>query len=556
MNQTSEELVFVPLGGLGEIGMNAGLYGIGPKNKRKWLMVDCGVTFAGPELPGIDLIVPDVSFIAKIKRDLVGLVITHAHEDHIGAVADLWPRLGCEVYATPFAAGLLETKRLSEPGAPQVPLKVVGQGGIVDIGPFSVEFIAVAHSIPEACALAIRTSAGTVLHTGDWKIDLTPVMGRPTDEARLREIGDEGVLALVCDSTNILRDGVSPSETEVAATMAEIIAGAPNRVMVTTFASNVGRIKAVALAAAQCGRSVLIAGRALERAVAVARECGLLDHVAPFLPADLYRNMPRNKVVIVATGSQGEPRAAMARIAAGIHPDLTLAPGDQVIFSSRPIPGNEKGINNVINGLIDQGVEVITDRQALVHVSGHPRRSEVAQMYDWVRPQIAIPAHGEALHLGEHAKFARDRGVPHVINAHNGDMVLLSPGTPGVVDQVPHGRLLKDGNILVPMQDEAIKTRVKLSLAGVVTIAYALDAKGQLAGDPDVLMAGLPAKTKDGSAMDALVDEAIFRTLDNQRRARRRDTDASAQAVERAVRSAVGQAWGKKPMVHVLVVEV
>ncbi len=556
MNQTSDELVFVPLGGLGEIGMNAGLYGIGPKNRRKWLMVDCGVTFAGPDLPGIDLIVPDVSFIAKIRRDLVGLVITHAHEDHIGAVADLWPKLGCEVYATPFAAGLLETKRLSEPGAPQVPLKVVGQGGIVDIGPFSVEFIAVAHSIPEACALAIRTSAGTVLHTGDWKIDLTPVMGRPTDEARLREIGDEGVLALICDSTNILRDGVSPSETEVAATLADIIANAPNRVMVTTFASNVGRIKAVAQAAAQCGRSVLIAGRALERAVGVARECGLLDHIAPFLPADLFRNMPRNKVVIVATGSQGEPRAAMARIAAGIHPDLTLAPGDQVIFSSRPIPGNEKGINNVINGLIDQGVEVITDRQALVHVSGHPRRSEVAQMYEWVRPHIAIPAHGEALHLGEHAKFARDRGVPHVINAHNGDMVLLSPGTPGVIDQVPHGRLLKDGNILLPIQDEAIKTRIKLSLAGVVTIAFALDAKGQLAGDPDVLMAGLPAKAKDGSAMDALVDEAIFRTLDNQRRARRRDTDATAQAVERAVRNAVGQAWGKKPMVHVLVVEV
>ena len=556
MVNTTDKLVFLPLGGLGEIGMNAALYGYGPKNKRKWLMVDCGVAFAGPDLPGIDLILPDIAFIDKIRKDLVGLIITHAHEDHIGAVADLWPRLGCQLYATRFAAGLLQNKRLSEPGAPPVPIKSVAQGATIEVGPFSVEFIPVAHSIPESCALAIRTSLGTVVHTGDWKIDDTPMVGLPTNSARLAQLGDEGVLALICDSTNILRDGVSPSETEVAKTLAELIADAPGRVMVTTFASNIARIRAVALAAQKCGRSVLVAGRAMDRAIAVARDCGYLEGIPPFLSADGYRHIARSNMVVVATGSQGESRAAMARIALNEHPDITLAPGDRVVFSSRPIPGNEKGINGVINGLVDQGVEVVTDRTALVHVSGHPRRAEVAQMYDWVRPHIAIPAHGEGLHLAEHAAFAKSRGVPHVVKAHNGDMVLLAPGAPGIIDEVPHGRLLKDGDLLVSSRDEAVAQRIKLSLAGIVTVAFAIDSKGNLAGDPDVVLAGLPGRGRDGTAMDEIVDAAIFSTFDNLPKAKRRDADAASTAVERAVRSAVGHAWGKKPMVHVLVVEV
>ena len=556
MTNQTDEFVFLPLGGLGEIGMNAALYGFGPKAKRKWLMVDCGVAFAGPDLPGIDLIMPDIAFIEKIRKDLVGLIITHAHEDHIGAVADLWPRIGCKLYATPFAAGLLATKRLSERGAPKVPVITVAQGDTIELGPFSVEFISVAHSIPESCALAIRTTLGTVVHTGDWKIDETPMVGRPTDSARLAEIGREGVLALVCDSTNILRDGVSPSETEVAATLAELIKDAPGRVLITTFASNIARIRAVALAAQKCGRTVLVAGRAMDRSIAVARECGYLDNIPPFLSADGFRHMPRSKVVVVATGSQGEPRAAMARIAINEHPDVTLVPGDRVIFSSRPIPGNEKGINGVINGLVDQGVEVITDRNALVHVSGHPRRAEVSQMYDWVQPNIAIPAHGEGLHLAEHEAFALGKNVPHVIKAHNGDLVLLAPGKPGIVDEVQHGRMLKDGDLLVSPKDEAVQQRIKLSLAGIVTVAFAIDAKGHLAGDPDVVMAGLPARTRDGKGMDEIVDAAIFETLDNLPRKKSRDADAASLAVERAVRSAVGHVWGKKPVVHVLVVEV
>ncbi len=559
MSKKIDGLVFVPLGGLGEIGMNCGLYGYGPEKHRKWIMVDLGVSFAGPDLPGIDLIMPDISFIEKIRKDLLALIITHAHEDHIGAVAELWPRLKCPVYATPFAAGLLEAKRLMEPNAPNIKTHVVQQGGTIELGPFSVEFVAVAHSIPESNALAIRTPAGLIVHTGDWKIDETPMVGRPTDEARFRALGDEGVLALICDSTNVLRAGISPSETDVAKTLMELVSDAPGRVIVTTFASNVARLKSTADAAAAAGRRVAIVGRAMDRVVTVARECGYLDGVMPFLSAQSARDIPRRQLVVLATGSQGEPRAALARMAEDEHPDLKLSTGDRVIFSSRPIPGNEKAINANINGLVAQGIEVVTDRTALVHVSGHPRQAELARMYEWVRPQIAIPAHGEALHLDEHAKFAKAQGVPKVIKAYNGDVVLIAEtengGEPGVVDQVPHGKIVKDGNQMVSINDDAISQRKRLSFAGVVTVAMAITSKGELAGDPDVMYSGLPTRVAAGE-MGAIIDEAVFSTFDNMPKPKRRDADVVVNAIEKAVRSAVGHAWGKKPNVHVLVIEV
>ena len=556
MNEVLEELVFVPLGGLGEIGMNMGLYGYGPPRKKKWLMIDCGISFAGPEQAGIDIIVPDTTFIEKMRNDLVGIVITHAHEDHIGAVVDLWPRLRAPIYATRFAAGLLEIKKLSEQGSPQIPIHVTGQGKTVEIGPFSVEFVAVAHSIPESCALAIRTPLGTVVHSGDWKIDDQPGIGRPTDSARLTAIGAEGVLALVCDSTNIMRDGVSPSEAEVAATLQEIIQQAKGRVVVTTFASNVARMRAVALAAQAAGRKVVLVGRAMDRVSSVARECGFLDNVPTFLSADAFSHLPRDQVVVLATGSQGEPRAAIARISEEEHPAVSLAPGDMVIFSSRTIPGNEREVGHIINNLIAQGIEVITDRSALIHASGHPRRGEVAQFYDWVRPTIAIPAHGEEIHLAEHYAFARERQVPHVVKARNGDIVLLAPGEPGIIGQAAHGKLAKDGNTLIKMDDDALRARQSLAFAGIVTIALAVTAKGDMAGVPDVVTNGLPARTRDGATMDALVDTTLFQTFDNLPKQKRRDADTVSTAIERAVRSAVSQAWGKKPAVHVLVVEV
>jgi ribonuclease J len=556
MTDTADELVFVPLGGLGEIGLNLALYGFGPRARRKWLMVDCGVTFAGPDESGIDLILPDVGYIEKMRANLVGVVITHAHEDHIGAVADILPRLGCPIYATRFAAGLLESKRLSNPGAPDLDVRTVSLGATLELGPFSVELVPVAHSIPESCALAIRTPLGTVLHSGDWKIDLEPGIGLPTDSARLKAIGDEGVLALVSDSTNIMREGMSPSEAEVAKRLREVIQASPNRVVVTTFASNVARIRAVALAAMATGRSVVLVGRSMDRVTSVARECGYLEGVPDFLSADSFAHLPRDKVVVLATGSQGEKRAAIARMSEDDHPAVTLAAGDRVIFSSRTIPGNEREVGRIINNFLRDGIDVVTDRTALVHASGHPRQGEVAQLYQWVRPQIAIPAHGEELHLTEHAAFAKAAGVAHVMPARNGDVVLLAPGAPAIVDEVQHGRLAKDGNVLVRVDDEALRTRRKLASAGIVTIAIAVDKKGDLAGTPDVVALGLPGKGGNGRDIDAVVDDALFSTFDHLPRQKRRDADVVSNAVGRAVRNAVGEAWGKRPEVHVLVVEV
>ncbi len=551
MTQTSE-LYFVPLGGLGEIGMNAALYGLGRGKGGQWLMVDVGVSFGGPETPGVDLILPDTKFIEEQRKNLAGIVITHAHEDHFGALATLWPKLGAPVYMTEFAAGLLEIRRLQEPGAPKIPITIVKQGSRVKIGAFDVEFIPVAHSIPESCALAIRTSAGTVLHSGDWKTDPTPVVGLPTDEKRLQEIGDEGVLALVSDSTNIFRDGVSPSELDVGKALKELIAASPARVAVTTFASNVARIRSVAEAAAACGREVICVGRAMDRVIQVGGEMGMFKGLPSFRSAESYGYLPPDKVVALLTGSQGEPRAALARIARNEHPEVTLTQGDRVIFSSRTIPGNEKEVGAIINGLYRQGIEVITDRSHLVHVSGHPRRDEVKRLYEWIRPKVAVPAHGEASHLSEHAAFARAAGVPNVIRAFNGDVVQLS-GDPGVVDQSHVGRLYKDGEILIGATDRAVPERRKLSFAGVVSVAVAVDVNGTLMSDTEVMTAGLPTKTGDGEDFDAFILETAEDLLENLPKAKRRDPEAIRQAVERAVRNAVAQEWDKKPVCHVLV---
>jgi ribonuclease J len=550
------ELVFASLGGLGEIGMNCALYGYGPPSARKWLMVDLGVAFAGEESPGVDLIMPDLGFIEKAKKDLVGIIITHAHEDHIGALADLWPSLRAPVYATRFAAGLAEARRLGEPGAPKIPFKVVQPGEKVAIGPFLVEFITVAHSIPESAALAIRTPAGLVVHTADWKIDPTPILGVPTDEARLKALGDEGVLALVCDSTNVLREGESPSERDVAKTLAWLIAKAKGRVVVTTFASNVARLRTAAEAGLAAGRQVCVLGRAIERVVAVARECGMLDGVPPFLGMDAFDRLPRDKLLALATGSQGEPRAALARMAEDQHPTAELSAGDTVIFSSRTIPGNEKAVGKLVNAFETTGVEVVTDRTALVHVSGHPRQAELAKMYAWVRPRIAVPAHGEPLHLSEHAAFAKAQGVPQVLRAFNGDLIRLAPSDVSAIGKVASGRRLKDGAILLPAGEECVGERRRLSFAGIVSIAVALTPKGEMAGDPDVMIAGLPQRTREGAGFDEIIDAAIFEAFESLPRGKRRDPDVVSTAIERAVRNSVGSVWGKKPQVHALVVEV
>ncbi|HVI64699.1 MAG TPA: ribonuclease J [Bradyrhizobium sp.] len=552
-----DELTFAPLGGVGEIGMNLSIYGLGNRHQRSWLAVDLGVSFGDEEhLPGIDLIMPDISFLEKERNNLVGLVLTHAHEDHFGAIIDLWPRLKCPVYATKFSAALFEAKCEAERNPPKIPVTVVPSGGRVDVGPFNVEFIPVAHSIPESHALAIHTGVGTVLHTGDWKIDPTPLVGPPTDERRLRELGEAGVLALIGDSTNAVRDGRSPSETEVAKTIAALVKGASGRVAVTTFASNVARVKAVAAAAKAADREVVVVGRAMERVVQVARETGYLEGVQSFRGPDLYGHFPPDKVLALCTGSQGEPRAALARIANDDHPQVTLNKGDCVIFSSRTIPGNEKAVGAIVNGLVGQGVEVITDRTHLVHVSGHPRRDELRDIIAWTRPQILIPVHGEALHLSEHARLARAAGVPRVLVCRNGDLVKLGPGDPGIIEELPAGRLYKDGTILEDSKSRAVIERRRMGFAGCVFVAIAMTEQGQLADDPEVDLVGIPEKNKLGDELDEIVFDVVVSTVEGLPRARRRDPDGVAESVRRAVRSVVNEQWGKKPLCLVHVLEV
>ena len=552
-----DELVFVPLGGLGEIGMNAALYGFGPAERRRWILVDCGMGFGGEEnLPGIDLVYPDLRFVEEERDNLLGIFITHAHEDHIGALVEMWPRLRAPVYATRFAVSLLETRRLSEPGAPKIDLKEIAPGRRIEVGPFSVEYVPVAHSIPESNALAIRTPHGLVVHTGDWKLDPTPYLGSLTSEADFRRLGDEGVLALIGDSTNVVRDGVSPSESDVARELAKLIRDAPHRVAITTFASNVARMRSVADAARECGREVVVVGRAMDRVVEVAKECGFLDDIAAFRPPETFGYLPRDKVVALLTGSQGEPRAALARIASDEHPEIALSKGDRVIFSSRAIPGNEKGIGTIINNLVDRGIEVVTDRTHLVHVSGHPRRDEMRAMYAWTRPRIAIPAHGEALHLAEHAVFARAQGVPEVVQARNGTLVRLAPGKAAIVDDVPAGRLYRDGDIVIQATDRAIPDRRKLASGGIVSVAIAIEEDGTVAGDPIIDSMGLPERTRRGELITDLIATVVGETLDGLPRAKRRDPDTVETAVVRAIRNSVGNVWGKKPACHVLVVEV
>ena len=551
------ELVFASLGGIGEIGMNLSIYGFGDERRRQWIIVDCGVSFASEEhLPGIDLILPDIRYLIEERRNILALVLTHGHEDHMGALIDLWPRLKVPIHATPFTAALFEARRASEPGAPEIPVQVVPVGGHLSIGPFAIDFINVAHSIPESNALAIRTPAGTVLHTGDWKIDPTPLLGGPTDAAKLTALGDQGVLALIGDSTNAIRDGRSPSESDVAKTLADLIRTAPRRVAVTTFASHVGRLRAVADAARAADREVVVVGRAMDRVVQVARETGYLDGVQELRGVESYGYLPPEKVVALCTGSQGEPRAALARIAEDEHPDIALSRGDRVIFSARPIPGNEKAIARVINGLVAQGVEVITDRTHLVHVSGHPRRDELRDMIGWVRPKILIPAHGEPLHLAEHADLARRAGVPQVLLCQNGDLVRLAPGTAEIIDQLSSGRLYKDGSLVIEAEARTVAARRRLSFSGIVSVAIAINDKGAMMTYPEIELIGLPDSDAGGTPFLQIASRAIEQTFETLPKPRRRDPDEVAESLRRAVRAAIAERWGKKPIchVHVLVV--
>ena len=544
--RANDELVFLPLGGAGEIGMNLNCYGYGPPDARKWIIVDCGVLFGREATtPGVDVMMPDIRFLEENREDVLGLVLTHGHEDHIGAVAHLWPRLRCPVYATPFTARLVRHK-LEEAGLEtRLRVKVVPLGGNLTLGPFAMEFISITHSIPEPNAIAIRTPLGVVVHTGDWKLDPDPQLGEVTNDARLRKLGEEGVLACVCDSTNALVPGESGSEADVKKSLHTLIGSLKGRVAVTAFASNVARLQSIADAARAHRREIVLVGRAMRHMVMCARETGYLRDFPKTREEEEAPLLPPNRALLLCTGSQGEPRAALARIAAGEHPYVSLGEGDSVIFSSRIIPGNDLSIFELQNQLAARGVAVLTEQDHFVHVSGHPCRDELAAMYAWVKPRIAIPVHGEFRHMSEHARLARELQVPEAVVLQNGEMLRLAPGKAEVIDEAPAGRLHLDGNVLLHEEEGLARGRRSLAYAGFIGVTLVLDRKGRPAADPVVHMEGVPDVVREP------VREAIERALNGKRKG---GGDIKEQ-VRIAARRAANDIWGKKPVVRVETVE-
>lgn len=539
------ELLFLALGGSGEIGMNVNLYGC----RGKWLMVDCGITFGGPEYPGIDVILPDLQFIEERLDDLIGIVLTHGHEDHIGALPYLAADLRVPLFATPFTAGLIRGKLEEEGIEDKVELNVVDEEGPFRLGPFRITYTPLAHSIPEGNALLIETPYGNVFHTGDWKLDDAPSLGGASTAEELTAIGDRGVLALVCDSTNVFNPEASGSEAEVRKGLDEVIGAAKGRVLVTTFASNAARLQTLGEVAQDTGRALCVAGRSLERIIRVARQTGYLRDFPETIDFDTAMTLPRDKVLMVATGGQGEPRAALARIAEGTHP-LKLGEGDLVVFSSRQIPGNEIAIGRIMNALAAAGVDIVTDRQAFIHVSGHPGRPELAEMYRWIRPEIIVPVHGEIRHMHEQSRFALSLGVPRAVNQVNGDIWRLAPGEPEQVGHAPAGRLVLDGDIILPADGTTINERRRVSWYGQISAAVAI-RNGRLVGAPQIRLQGVPVEEdREDFIVEACEAAAQAVAKDGK------DLEKLREAVRLAVRRAAFRYTGKKPVVDVLILEV
>ncbi len=556
MSKNSDELVFLPLGGSGEIGMNLNLFGFGPEGRRKWIIVDIGVTFGNAETPGVEIIMPDTAFIEERKKDLLGIVLTHAHEDHMGALARLWPRLKCPVYATPFTMYLVKD-RLSEFGLlDAVTLHEIPLKGRFDIGPFDIEMVTLTHSIPEPNALAIRTPLGLILHTGDWKIDPSPQLGDPVDEIALKALGEEGILAMICDSTNVFTPGFAGSEEGVRVELSKLISEYKGRgVAVASFASNVARLQSVMIAARENDRSVCLVGRSMLRMVGAAKAVGLLKETDQLLDMETAASLPQEHVLYLCTGSQGEPRAALTRIANGDHRFIDFNQGDVVIFSSKIIPGNELGIFALQNALADEGVEIVSEKDRPIHVSGHPCRGELAQMYAWAQPEIAVPVHGERRHLLEHAKLAKTLGVKHARAGRNGEMMRLAPNGPEIVDIVPSGRLHQDGVEIVNALDAGLRLRKKMAYAGHVTVSLVVNDKGRIISGPEPRISGFP-EGDNGKIIDRLLDKIADEAetaFDNLRLSEKRDEDISEKRIESRIKRYLKQNTGKRAIVEVTV---
>lgn len=556
--QADDELVFLPLGGSNEIGMNFNCYGFGPPDDRKWIIVDVGVTFGDQTTPGVEIILPDPEFIEAYAEDILGIVLTHAHEDHIGAMGWLWPRLRAPIYATPFTAFLLREKMRERGCLDEADITEVPLGGRFSLGPFDIEMVTLTHSIPEPNGLAIRTPLGVILHTGDWKIDPDPLLGGLTDADAIRRLGDEGVLAMVCDSTNVFVDGVAGSEAEVRDKMNVLIASLKGKVAVACFASNVARMDTVIRAATACGRRVCLVGRSMLRMAAAASSVGLFKGHPPFLTEPEAAKLGDDQVLYLCTGSQGEARAALSRIADGAHPHVRLGAGDHCIFSSRVIPGNDIPIRNLQNKLADRGVRLYTERDHPgIHVSGHPCRDELKQMYAWARPQIAVPTHGERRHLLEHVALAKDLQVGQALAPRNGDMVRLAPGRAEIIDETPSGRLYVDGGIITAENGEALRERRHASHSGVLMVSIAMDGRGRIASGPQVRAIGLPGDDK--TALEDSLDELADQVEDAVKRLGsedRDDDDALEQAINRALKRASHRLWGRRPIVETTVLRI
>ena len=550
-----QELLFCPLGGAGEIGANMNLYGYGNPGEHKWIMVDIGVTFADDTLPGIDLIYPDPGFIVDKKDSLLGIVVTHAHEDHIGAIAHLWPMLKCNIYATPFTAVLIQEKFREKHIDISSYLKIVELNGVVDLDPFSIEYVAMTHSILEPNGLRIKTPAGVVLHTGDWKIDENPMVGKNIDVDRLKQIGKEGVLAMVCDSTNIFTVGRSGSEETVRRSLLKIMERLKKRIVMTSFASNVARMETIFYCAEKTGRQISLVGRSMHRIFKAARQCGYLKNIIDPIDPREAKNISREKIVYLCTGSQGEPMGAMMRISNYTHPDVFIEKGDAIIFSSKIIPGNEKKLYKLHNQLVKDGMEVISEENEFVHVSGHPNRDEMKDMYNWIKPKCVIPVHGEHRHLIEHINFAKEMQVPHPVLVENGDIVKIFPGDkPKVYDKAPTGRLYLDGNISVHEQSQSIKDRKNLSSNGYLEVTILINSKGNIHDNPILSFRGLPINEEDEFTYE--LEGEIEKITKSFKIGSRKQEHNLIDALKIACRKFTKEKIGKKPYTNINLVNI
>jgi len=555
--QTKEELLFIPLGGAGEIGMNLNLYGYGMPEDEDWIIVDYGITFGDDTTPGIDVILPDPSFIVERKNRLLGMVITHGHEDHIGAIPYMWERVKCPIYCTPFTATLVRGK-LKEAGLlKQAKVIEIPLGGQFDLGPFDIEYITFTHSILEPNALAIRTPVGTVVHTGDWKLDPGPVLGETTDTDALSRLGKEGVLAMVCDSTNVFSKGTTGSEETLEASLKELISryDGKGKVCVTCFASNLARLHTISVVAKELGRQIVVSGRSFSKMMDAAHANGYMLDTPDFLDEKQARNIPGDELLIICTGSQGEPRAALARIASGQHSNLSLADGDVVIFSSRVIPGNEKSIYRTQNELARKGVEIVTSHDHFVHVSGHPAQDELRELFRRVQPEIAIPVHGEFRHLQAHAALAEDCGVKKTLVIENGNVIKIDPDMPCIIDQVHTGRLAWEGKRAVPMKSEVVQSRKRALFNGSAVASIVVNKEGILVAEPVITTEGLLDPDGDDDLWDSLFD-VIHNTIDTMPKRDRKDDEVCEETIRVNVRRWFRNNFGKRAIVNIHLIRI